>query len=410
MERKVAVVGAGLSGLIACKYVVSKGYKPIVFEAKSSLGGVWTKTVETTKLQTAKQLYHFTDFPWPESVPDFPDQDQVLAYIQSYARHFDLQKHIRFNTKVVSISYEGVDEEEIKAWGMWGGTGEAFSKKGKWNIAVENSDSSSEVHQVDFVILCLGRFSEVPNIPEFPPGNGPEAFQGEVIHANEYVAMDYRKAADFVKGKRVTIVGFQKFALDIAAECAAVNGKENPCTVLYKTPHWFMPDFMPWGVPLALLYLNRFAELLVQKPGQGFLLSVLSTLLSPVRWSFCKFVESHIKRKLPLEKYGIVPKHSFLEEISSCSIVTMPENFFDLADKGSIVLKKADGFRFCKEGVVANGEAEPAKSDLVLFATGFRGEQKLRDIFASRSFGELITGSPSAIVPLYRYTLTRNWH
>lgn len=122
------------------------------------------------------------------------------------------------------------------------------------------------------------------------------------------------------------------------------------------------------------------------------------------RWTISKFVESYIKWKLPLSKYGIIPKHSFLKEISSCGLATVPLGFFEAVDKGAIVIKKAEKFEFCKEGVIVNGELQPVESDVVIFATGFKGEEKLRNIFVSRRFKELITGHVSAIVPLYRYT------
>ncbi|CBI37801.3 probable flavin-containing monooxygenase 1 [Vitis vinifera] len=404
MERKVGIIGAGISGLLACKYTLSKGYTPVVFESRSSIGGVWTKTLETTKLQTPKPIFQFSDFPWPSSVvEDFPSHSQVLDYLQSYAHHFGLLRHIKFNSKVLSISYEGPPEEEMQAWELWGGAGEPFGSKGKWNLTVNDTHNlSTEVYQVDFLILCIGRFSDVPNIPEFPAGKGPEMFHGKVIHSMEYAAMDFERAAEFIKGKRTTVVGFQKHALDIAMECSTANGGEHPCRVLYKTEHWTVTDYQPWGVPLAYLYLNRFSELLIHKPGEGFLLSLLATILSPVRWGFSKFVESYIKRKLSLEKFGMVPKHSFLNEISSCLISTLPEGFYDRVEGGSILLKKAPKFGFCKEGIVVDGESTPLETDLVILATGFKGDEKLKDIFVSPTFRDYIIGSPTASLPLYR--------
>lgn len=407
MERKVGIVGAGISGLLACKYALSRGYLPLVFESQSTIGGVWTKTLETTKLQTPKPLYQFTDFPWPSSVETvFPGQSQVFDYVQSYANHFDLLKHIRFNTKVVSIKYEGPTDEEIRSWALWGGNGEPFGNQGKWVVTTQDLlNQSFEEVQVDFVILCLGRFSDVPNIPEFPSGKGPEVFEGKVKHSMDYSALDNEAARNLVKGKRVTVVGYQKSALDIAMECSIANGVEHPCTVVLRTAQWNVPDYFPWGFPLAYLYLNRFSELLVHKPGEGLLLCLLASLLSPLRWAISKFVESDIRRKHHLKKFGLVPEHSFLQQINSCLVSTVPDGFFDNAEKGSIILKRSPTFSFCKEGVQLDdsvGTKETIQSDLVILATGFKGDQKLKDIFASPIFQDYIAGSSNKTVPLYR--------
>uniref|UniRef100_A0A7N0UX91 Flavin-containing monooxygenase n=1 Tax=Kalanchoe fedtschenkoi TaxID=63787 RepID=A0A7N0UX91_KALFE len=403
MERKVAIVGAGIAGLIACKYFLSKGYKPIVFESKSRLGGVWCKTIETTKLQTVKQFYEFMDFPWPESEETYPNHEEVLAYIESYAQHFDLIRHIAFDTEVVSIDYQGVDEEEIMAWGMWGGTGEVFSNKGKWNLKVENTRTrSSEVHQVDFVILALGLVRDVPYVPEFPTGKGPEVFQGDTIHAQDYADMDYDKARNFIRGKRVAVVGFGKFAVDITAECAAVNGKDRPCTLLFRRKHWFMPETKNWRNLLGYLYTSRFAELLADRPGRGCLHTLLATTLSPLRWLFSFLSESYLKWKFPYKKYGLVPKYHLSEAVTTCKVNIVPEGFFDRVDDGSIKLQKAEEFSFCKEGILVKREPEPVEVDLVIFATGYRGERKVQDIFVSKTFRNLLTGPDSKIAPLYR--------
>ena len=59
-------------------------------------------------------------------------------------------------------------------------------------------------------------------------------------------------------------------------------GAENPCTLLVRNPHWLTPSDQAWGIDIGLLYNSRFSELLVHKPGENFLLSVIATLLSPM--------------------------------------------------------------------------------------------------------------------------------
>lgn len=406
--RKVGIVGAGINGLLACKYALSKGLNPIVFECKNAIGGVWSKTIESTKLQTPKPTFEFADFPWPSYVDDlFPASYQVLDYVESYAKHFDLVKYVRFNTKVISVSCHGIDDDEkyIDSWELWGGNGETFSDRRKWDLTVQDLvNLSTELVQVDFLILCLGKFSDVPNIPKFPEKKGPEAFKGQVIHAMDFAAMDYKAARDFVKGKRVAVIGFKKSALDIAMQISKENGLEHPCTMVFRNSHWsFGRIGFPWGLPIRHLFFSRFAELMMHKPGEGFLLGLAATILSPVRWAMSKLVDWYINSKHPLKKHKMLPEHSFVAAFESGLIAMAPDGFYESVDNGSIVLNKSSSFTFCKQGLLLEGESAPLDVDLVIFATGFKGDQKVIDIFESSKFRDNIAGpSFDTIAPLYR--------
>ena len=101
--------------------------------------------------------------------------------------------------------------------------------EGIWHLRIHYAEwyLYEQVHEVEFVVLCIGKYSGVPNIPAFPAGQGPEAFKGKVMHSMEYSSMEDQSAAELIKRKRVTVVGSQKSAMDIAAECANANGENS---------------------------------------------------------------------------------------------------------------------------------------------------------------------------------------
>ncbi|XP_078150220.1 putative flavin-containing monooxygenase 1 [Carex rostrata] len=403
-KKLVGIIGAGVSGLSACKQALDGGFKPVVFESTTDIGGVWAHTPASTKLQSSSDSYQFSDFPWPENVMEpHPNNFQVMNYLRSYVDRFGLRQCIKFEHRVVSIKYVGSTEEEMAVWEYWAKNGEAFGcGQGKWHITVEHQ-KKIETYEMDFVILAIGRFSGTPNIPTFPEGQGTDVFGGMVIHAMDYSNMDNAEAKEFIRDKLVTVVGFQKSAVDIANECSIVNGSRFPCTMVVRTKHWIIPEIYPW---IGFLYLNRLSEFLVHKPGEGFLLWLLATVLAPLRWllrwMFSKFCGCYYKSVIPMEEHEMVPDYSFFQAVASCLITILPENFYNKVNEGSIILKQARAFRFFQDGVILEGENLPVRSDIVIFATGYRGDLKLRGIFTSPFFQDAMAGPESSIVPLYR--------
>ncbi|KAH6756283.1 hypothetical protein C2S53_003703 [Perilla frutescens var. hirtella] len=128
--------------------------------------------------------------------------------------------------------------------------------------------------------------------------------------------------------------------------------------MIQRRVHWPLPDTYLWGVNFGFFFTTRFSELMIHKPGEGFLSSLLATLLKPLRWAMSKFVESYIRWELPLRKYGMIPKESFLRELSSCQIFMLSETFYDKIENGNIVLKKSRNLSFCKQGLIINGRED----------------------------------------------------
>lgn len=81
----------------------------------------------------------------------------------------------------------------------------------------------------------------------------------------------------------------------------------------------------------------------------------------------------------------------------------LPRNFYDRVQEGGLSLMKSRSFTFCKNGLVIDGETTPLVTDIVIFATGYKSDEKLKNIFKSTYFQKQITGSSA---PLYRYWAT----
>lgn len=209
---KIAIIGAGCSGLTAIKNLVAAGLTDLVcFEKNDQIGGNWVYTAntghssvcETTHIISSKAMSQFSDFPMPDDYPDYPSHQQVLRYFQNYARHFDLEKYIRFNTAV----------ERAKKL-----TGE------RWRL--ELSDGTAP--EFDFLLVANGHHAT----PRHPGWKAD--FTGEYLHAHAF-----KTSRDF-EGKRVLVVGAGNSGCDCAVETSRVADRVD---ISVRSPQYIVPKF-----------------------------------------------------------------------------------------------------------------------------------------------------------------------
>src|SRR5262249_30701529 len=93
---KFCILGAGPSGLTVAKNFRQHGIACDVIEREDDVGGNWyygaasSSVYQSAHLISSKPLTEYTDYPMPRYLPDFPGQQEVLDYLRSYARTFDL--------------------------------------------------------------------------------------------------------------------------------------------------------------------------------------------------------------------------------------------------------------------------------------------------------------------------------
>ena len=150
---KIGIVGAGISGIAAAKQL--RKYDPIIFEATDSLGGVWKHcSYRSTKLQTPRCDYEFSDFPWTQrDNSSFPTYLEVLEYLHSYATHFGVVELIKFNSKVVEIRFVGNHANDPDDQVNSNGYGNLLNGQPVWEVAVQTSDSDTA--EVVFLTLII---------------------------------------------------------------------------------------------------------------------------------------------------------------------------------------------------------------------------------------------------------------
>jgi dimethylaniline monooxygenase (N-oxide forming) len=194
-SRRVAVIGAGPSGLVTVKELLEEGHRPTCFERASSLGGVFRfgehdgVVWESCRLTSSGLLTQFSDYPVSPNQVGHMTAREYAGYLTKYCEAFDVMSHIRFSTMVESVKR---------------------CPDGSWSVQTRSGDVLHN-EQFDAVAVCSGLHQH----PSLPSLSGQATFTGTLLHGS-----DYRRPAQ-VEGKRVLIVGAGESGADIVAEVSA---------------------------------------------------------------------------------------------------------------------------------------------------------------------------------------------
>lgn len=205
--KRIAVIGAGSSGLTAIKCCKEEGVDAVCFERTGDPGGLWryheddtegvASVMKTTIINTSKEMSAFSDFPPPPELPNFMHNSNMFKYFMLYAEKFDLLKHIRYFQEVVKV-IPSAD----------------YDITGRWTVTTKNvRDGSISQEEFDGVLVCIGHHV-FPQIPKFP---GQEKFKGSIVHTHSL------KTCEKFKDQRVVVIGIGNSAVDAAVDCTFVT-------------------------------------------------------------------------------------------------------------------------------------------------------------------------------------------
>ena len=86
----VLVVGGGQAGLAAGYHLQRTGLSFTILESAPDVGGSWPHYYDSLRLFSPAGRSSLPGFPFPGQAQHYPARDEVVAYLQAYARHFDL--------------------------------------------------------------------------------------------------------------------------------------------------------------------------------------------------------------------------------------------------------------------------------------------------------------------------------
>ena len=205
----VAVIGAGMSGIVAAFRLQQAGVRYVVLDKNPDVGGTWFENTYPGCRVDIPNHYYSYSFAQRDDWPYFySPQAELHGYFEHCVDEFGIRPNVRFSTEVTSVAWD--------------------ESSGTWTLELVGLGGTEETLTANAVISAVGQL----NRPQLPAIEGRDSFAGPAFHS---AIWDH--SVDLT-GKRVGVIGTGCSAaqfVPIVAENAAV------VEVFQRTPNWMFP-------------------------------------------------------------------------------------------------------------------------------------------------------------------------
>lgn len=206
---RVAVIGAGVSGIAAAYRLQQAQVDFTVYEKNEEVGGVWWENrYPGCRLDTPNFAYSLSFAQKPDWPQQFSRQPEIHAYLKTVAESAGMRRHIRFGREVNAMRFD--------------------EQRAVWILGVRDGAGAVTQEEFNAVITAVGILSR-PSLPDIP---GLQSFQGTTVHS-----ATWRKDLDLT-GKRVALVGTGASAFQIGP---SIVDSVAQLKVFQRNPPWMLP-------------------------------------------------------------------------------------------------------------------------------------------------------------------------
>ncbi len=204
-EVRVAVIGAGMSGIGAAIHMRRAGIEDfVVLERAAEPGGTWRdNTYPGCACDVPTALYSYSFAPKPDWSRAFAPQEEIRRYLLDVAAEHGVADRIRCEADVLGADWD--------------------QGRQRWLVQTSTGEYAAQV-----LVSATGPWSE-PVVPDLP---GLESFEGKVFHSSRW---DHEHKLD---GARVATIGSGASAVQFVPQ---IQPRVERLTVFQRTAHWVLP-------------------------------------------------------------------------------------------------------------------------------------------------------------------------